>query len=278
MGLFKSVKSLFTKENDPNTLNNLKELLITYDVSYHTASFLIEKIKKSKNIDYDLKEEIEKILKQAEIPFECKSKPFVIFMYGINGSGKTTTIVKLANLLQNQGKKVLVAGCDTFRSAAADQLEIALSEISCPIIRNNSDQPIEPASVAFNACKKVVEENFDILIIDTAGRLHTNTNLMAELQKIHKITLKNLPNCEYFNIAIMDATIGQNSIKQITKFNDSIPISGVIITKLDTSAKGGTLVSVIHEMKQKVFFECFGSKKEDIKPFSSKDFVKTFLE
>ncbi len=281
MGLLKSVKSLFKKEVDKEKLENLKELLLTYDVSYTTATFLIEKIKKSKEITTDLQREIEKILKEAETQFEFKStqvgKPFVIFMYGVNGSGKTTTILKLANLLQKQGQKVLVAACDTFRSAAADQLQTALSEIACPIIRTDSDKT-EPAALAFNACRRTIDENFDVLIIDTAGRLHTNTNLMAELVKIHKVTLKSLPESEYANIAIMDATIGQNSISQITKFDEIIPISGVIITKLDTSAKGGALISVIHEMKKKVYFTCFGSKKEDIKQFNSSQFVKEFLE
>ena len=277
MSLFKSVKSLFKKEIDVEKSASLKNLLLTNDVSYNTTTFLIDKVKKSKEIDFDLQKEIFKILKDAQAPFECNTKPFVIFMYGINGSGKTTTILKLANILQNQGKKVLVAACDTFRSAAADQLETALLEISCPVIRSDSEKT-EPAALAFNACKKTLEEDFDVLIIDTAGRLHTNTNLMAELAKIHKITLKNLPHSQHLNIAIMDATIGQNSISQIAKFNEIIPISGVIITKLDTSAKGGSLISVIQEMKKKVYFTCFGSKKEDIKPFNAEDFAKEFLE
>ncbi len=277
MGLLKSIKSLFKKEVDLEKSASLKDLLLTYDVSYSVATFLIDKVKKSKEIDVDLQKEINKILKNAQSPFECNSKPFVIFMYGINGSGKTTTILKLANILQNQGKKVLVAACDTFRSAAADQLETALSEISCPVIRGESEKT-EPAALAFNACKRTLEENFDVLIIDTAGRLHTNANLMAELAKIHKITLKNLPDCKHLNIAIMDATIGQNSISQIAKFDEIIPISGVIITKLDTSAKGGALISVIHEMKKKVYFTCFGSKKEDIKPFNAEEFSQDFLE
>lgn len=277
MGLFKSVKLLFRKEIDFEKSASLKDLLLTYDVSYNTTTFLIDKVKKSKEIDSDLQKEIFKILKDAQAPFECNTKPFVIFMYGINGSGKTTTILKLANILQNKGKKVLVAACDTFRSAAADQLQTALLEISCPVIRGDSEKT-EPAALAFNACKKTLEENFDVLIIDTAGRLHTNANLMAELAKIHKITLKNLPNSQHLNIAIMDATIGQNSISQIAKFNEIIPISGVIITKLDTSAKGGSLISVIHEMKKKVYFTCFGSKKDDIKPFNAEEFAKEFLE
>ena len=277
MGLLKSVKSLFVKEDNSQKLENLKELLLTFDVSYNAAQYLIDKVKKSKDITIDLQKEIEKILKEAESSFVFNTKPFVIFMYGVNGSGKTTTIVKIANMLQKQGKKVLVAACDTFRAAAADQLVHSLEKIKCNVVCAETEKA-DPASVAFIAAKKVIDEQYDVLIVDTAGRLHTNTNLMAELAKIHKVTLKNLEGVQYVNIAIMDATIGQYSIGQIKKFNDIIPISGVIITKLDTSAKGGSLISVIHEMKKKVYFTCNGSNVDAIKPFNAITFAKEFLE
>ncbi|MFT4967029.1 MAG: fused signal recognition particle receptor [Candidatus Deianiraeaceae bacterium] len=277
MGLLSGIKSLFAHKVDSNKVASLKELLLVSDVSYTTTEYLINKVHKSNNIADDLQKELKKILIQAEVKFECKSKPFVIFMYGINGSGKTTTILKIANLLQNQGKKVLVAACDTFRAAAANQLSQILNTIACECVCAETEKS-DPASVAFIASKKVIEENYDVLIVDTAGRLHTNTNLMAELAKIHKVTLKNLPNAEHLNIVIMDATIGQNSLIQVQKFNEVVPISGAIITKLDTLAKGGAIVSVIHEMKTKVYFTCHGSKANAIKVFEAETFIEQFLE
>ena len=278
MSLLKSVKSLFTtKEVNPELLHSFRELLLMSDVSYNVTEFLVNKVQKSKNITEDLQVEIVKILQKAEAKFEVKTTPFVIFMYGVNGSGKTTTIAKLVNILQSQGKKVLVAACDTFRAAAAEQLSFELSKINCKVVVAENEKA-QPSSVAFVASKKVVDDNYDVLIVDTAGRLHTNTNLMAELEKIHKTTIKNLPNAEFLNIAIMDATIGQNSIVQIQQFNSIIPISGVIITKMDTSAKGGAVISVIHEMQKKVYFICKGTGLADIIPFNAKAFAKEFLE
>lgn len=277
MSLFKSVKSLFIKQEvNSELLHSLRELLLMSDVSYNVTEHLINKIQKSKDITAELQTEIVKILKKAETTFEVKTTPFVIFMYGVNGSGKTTTITKLVNILQKQNKKVLVAACDTFRAAAAEQLSHELAKINCEVVVAQNEKA-QPSSVAFVASKKVVEENYDVLIVDTAGRLHTNTNLMAELEKIHKTTLKNLPNAEFLNIAIMDATIGQNSIMQIQQFNSVVPISGVIITKMDTSAKGGAILSVIHEMQKKVYFICKGRALEDISPFNAENFAKEFL-
>lgn len=278
MGLLSNIKSLFIKDViDDSAIQQLKELLLMHDVSYETTEYLVKKISKSKNPTEDLQKELLKILQIAETNFQCNSKPFVIFMYGVNGSGKTTTIVKLCNMLQKQDKKVLVAACDTFRAAASEQLSHSLQKINCPVIVQEKDKT-DPASIAFIASKKTIEENFDVLIVDTAGRLHTNSNLMDELAKIHRVVLKNLPNAQYTNIAIMDSTIGQNSITQIKGFDAIIPISGVIVTKLDTSAKGGAMISIIHEMKKKIYFTCFGSDISNISPFNAEKFTNSFLE
>lgn len=277
MSLFGSVKSFFKKNAESiGSLNEIQNMLIMNDISYTTAQYIAQKVVKSKNIEEKLHSTIIEIVKNAETRLECKTTPSVIFIIGINGSGKTTTIAKLANTMQNQGKKVLVAACDTFRSAASDQLVTALQKIKCPV-QTAQNEKADPSSVAFLASKKALEENFDVLIIDTAGRLHTNTNLVLELAKIHSVAKKNIPNSQFTNIAIMDATIGQNSITQIQKFNSVVPISGVIITKLDTSAKGGALISVIHEMQTKVFFVCNGNKLENIEEFNAEKFTKDFL-
>lgn len=277
MGLLRSIKSIFVKTDNNTRIDEITNLLLASDVSYATTRYIVEKIKNSNNIDNDLQKIVGGILSTAEVDLHITSKPFVVFMYGVNGSGKTTTIVKLVNMFQKQGKKVVVAACDTFRSAAADQLSVSLNKLNCSVITAEKENA-DPASVAFNASKKAVEENYDVLIIDTAGRLHTNTNLMSELQKIHKVTIKNLPSAGYVNIAIVDSTIGQNSLIQIQKFNEVIPISGVIITKLDTSSKGGALLSIIHEMKKKVYFVCYGRGFDEIKKFEAEAFTKDFID
>lgn len=276
MSLFDNIKSFFAKEKREENVNAIQNMLILNDISYGTASFIASKAAKSKDSQSSIREIITGIVKNAEAKIEYKTKPFVIFIFGINGSGKTTTIVKLANMLQKEGKKVLVAACDTFRSAASEQLSTALAKIDCPVQKAENEKA-DPSSIAFLASKRTVSEDFDILIVDTAGRLHTNTNLVSELVKIHTVTTKNLPNAGFVNIAIMDATIGQNSLLQIQKFNAALPISGIIITKLDTSAKGGALISVIHEMQKKVFFVCNGTGVEDIKPFDADSFTKEFI-
>ena len=277
MKLLSGIKALFVKgEKYEQSANDVQNMLVMNDISYSTASHIAKKVASKKDVGAALQEAIVEIMKNAEINFEYKTNPMVVFVMGINGSGKTTTIVKLANMMQNQGKKVLVAACDTFRSAASDQLATALAKINCPV-QEAQNAKADPSSVAFVAGKKVIDEGFDVLIIDTAGRLHTNTNLVLELAKIHSVAMKNLPNAHFVNIAIMDATIGQNSITQIQKFNSVLPISGVIITKLDTSAKGGALVSVIYEMQKKVYFVCNGNGINDIEIFNAEKFTKEFL-
>lgn len=273
MSLIKSISSFFGKKQDEQTVQSLTETLLMNDVSYGATQYFVERVKKNHNIE----KEITQLLKKSEGKIEISTKPFIIFFYGINGSGKTSTIIKLTNILQKQGKSVLVAGCDTFRSAAPQQLASQLTKINCQTIIPQNEKT-DPASIAFIASKKALEENFDVLIIDTAGRLHTNSNLMQELQKIHKVTLKNLPSSSHTNIAIMDATIGQNSISQINQFNAIIPISGIIITKMDTSAKGGAIVSIAHETKMKIYYLCNGTNIENISPFNAEDFSKAFLQ
>jgi fused signal recognition particle receptor len=277
MKLFGNIKSFFLKNEDQaQNINEVQNLLIMNDMSYITASHIAKKVSSNKSTAETLTKTILEIAKNAEVQLQYKTTQMVVFVMGINGSGKTTTIVKLANIMQKQGKKVLVAACDTFRSAASDQLATALSKINCPVQIAQHDKA-DPSSVAFVASKRTIEESFDVLIIDTAGRLHTNTNLVLELAKIHSVTKKNLPNAHFINIAIMDATIGQNSISQIQKFDSVVPISGVIITKMDTSAKGGALISIIHEMQKKVYFVCNGNGIDAIAKFNAEQFTQDFL-
>ncbi len=282
--LSQAITQIFThKSLDEQTLQDLEDSLIINDLGSDFASEIIANIKKQKfekNIDINLVKkiiasEIEKILLpcEATINLDETKKPQVIIFNGVNGAGKTTTIGKIANNLKNQNKKVLIAGCDTFRAGASSQLEIWAKRANCEIILAIKDGE-DPASVAYRALEHAQKNQFDVLLIDTAGRLQNKQNLMDELKKINMVLKKLDDTAPHFNLLIVDATIGQNSRIQTEIFNQTIGINGLIITKLDGSAKGGVIVAIAKLFSMPIFAIGIGEKIDDLQEFDAKNFAK----
>ena len=278
-----SVFSNFRKV-DEDLLEELEEILIMSDIGVETATEIISKlrnrIKLEKNTDEQgvknaLKEEMQKILDKVPNGLELKTKPAVILVVGVNGVGKTTSIGKIANNLRKQGKKVVVAAADTFRAAAVEQLEIWAKRADVDIVKKNEGS--DPASVVYDAIKITKEKNADVLICDTAGRLHTKIYLMDELLKIGKVIEKELPDAEKETLMVIDSTTGQNAIIQVKAFKEVVPITGLILTKLDGTAKGGVVIGIVNENSIPVKFVGVGEKIDDMEVFNSKDFVDAII-
>ena len=205
----------------------------------------------------------------------AESGPTVILIAGVNGSGKTTSIAKLAHLFNKQGKKVLVAACDTFRAAAVEQLALWAKRSGVDIVKGQTGA--DPASVAHDACEKARAKHYDILIVDTAGRLHTQTHLMRELEKIQRILAKQIPGAPHEALMILDATNGQNAIAQAQEFQKTIQSTGLIVTKLDGTAKGGVLAAIVKNRRIPVYFIGVGEAIDDLQPFVAAEFVDALL-
>ena len=218
---------------------------------------------------------MQKILDKVPNGLELKTKPAVILVVGVNGVGKTTSIGKIANNLRKQGKKVVVAAADTFRAAAVEQLEIWAKRADVDIVKKNEGS--DPASVVYDAIKITKEKNADVLICDTAGRLHTKKYLMDELLKIGKVIEKELPDAEKETLMVIDSTTGQNAIIQVKAFKEVVPITGLILTKLDGTAKGGVVIGIVNENSIPVKFVGVGEKIDDMEVFNSKDFVDAII-
>jgi fused signal recognition particle receptor len=283
-----AITQIFThKSLDDQTLQDLEDSLIINDLGSDFATEIIANIKKQKfekNIDINLVKkiianEIEKILLPCEaiINLDETKKPQVIIFNGVNGAGKTTTIGKIANNLKNQNKKVLIAGCDTFRAGASSQLEIWAKRANCEIILAIKDGE-DPASVAYRALEYAKKNDFDVLLIDTAGRLQNKQNLMDELKKINTVLKKLDDTAPHLNLLIVDATIGQNSRIQTEIFDQTVGIDGIIITKLDGSAKGGVLVAIAKIFAKPIFAIGIGEKIEDLQEFDAYNFAKNLLD
>ena len=241
---------------DEDFLDELEEVLIMSDIGMDTSikiiSSLREKIKKEKIQDEEdvkqaLREEMQKILDVTDIELHLNTKPSVILVVGVNGVGKTTSIGKIANKLQKQGKKVMLAAADTFRAAAVEQLEIWANRVGCDIVKR--EEGVDPASVVFDAIKKTKENGADILIVDTAGRLHNKKYLMDELNKIQKVINKEMPDADKEVLLVIDGTTGQNAISQVKAFKQETDITGIVLTKLDGTAKGGVVIGIVEENK-----------------------------
>ncbi|CEI84716.1 signal recognition particle-docking protein FtsY [Ehrlichia minasensis] len=291
-GLFKTssklsdgIKKIFSsgKKIDQETLEELKELLITADVGYENASLLTQKLSEIKfnEVDYStvkqkLAESIEDILLQAEKPLSINNKPHVIMICGTNGNGKTTTIGKLAHKFKNEGKKVLVAACDTFRAAATEQLIVWSQKVNFPVVTGN--QGADAASIAYQAMQQALNDQVDVLLIDTAGRLHNHKNLMEELAKIKRIISKHDNNAPHNVILILDATTGQNAINQVEAFSQFVNISGLIMTKLDGTAKGGVVIKIAQKYKLSIHAIGIGEHVEQLQDFSAKEFAIGLLD
>jgi fused signal recognition particle receptor len=268
------------KEIDEDLLDELEEVLITSDLGVETSQALIEKVQqKVKRKELDNPEKLKAYLQQEilffiELPennIEFTEKPVVILVVGVNGVGKTTTIGKLASQFAREGQKVMLVAGDTFRAAAGEQLEIWATRSGAEIIRQKEGS--DPSAVVFDALKAARARGMDIVLIDTAGRLHTRVNLMEELKKIRRTIQKELPGGPHQTLLVLDATMGQNAISQARLFHEAIEIDGLILTKLDGTAKGGVIVGICHDLKLPIRYIGIGEKTEDLQPFDPQEFV-----
>jgi len=269
---------------DEEFLDELEEVLIMSDIGMDTSikiiSNLREKIKKEKIQDEEevkqaLREEMQKILDVTDIELHLNTKPSVILVVGVNGVGKTTSIGKMANRLAKNGKKVVVAAADTFRAAAVEQLEIWAKRAGADIVKR--DEGVDPASVVYDAIKMTKENGADVLIVDTAGRLHNKKYLMDELNKIQKVINKEMPDADKEVLLVIDGTTGQNAISQVKAFKQETDITGIVLTKLDGTAKGGVVIGIVEENKIPVKFIGVGEQIDDMEIFNSEDFVKAII-
>ena len=273
------------KPIDENAFDEIEEAIILSDAGLETAQILVAslkekwkrgQIKTSDDIKRSIKEEIEKLLAPIEFSMDTNgSKPFVILALGVNGVGKTTTIAKLASIFQQSGKTILIGACDTFRAAAIEQLEVWAKRLHVDMIKHADGS--DPAAVAYDAVKAAKARDIDILILDTAGRLHTKANLMEEMKKIKRVVEKELPGAPHEILLVVDATNGQNAIAQAKTFHEALQLTGIVITKLDGTAKGGFILPIAHTLKIPVRYIGVGEKIDDLIPFSAKDFAEAIL-
>ena len=279
-----NVFSVFVKV-DEELFENLEEALIMADLGMETSVELIDelrdRVKKKHITDGNLvKEELYSVITDAicEIDSEMKldTTPSVILVIGVNGVGKTTSIGKMASYYKSQGKKVMLAAADTFRAAAIDQLDIWATRSGCDIIKHNEGS--DPAAVVFDACNAAKARGADILICDTAGRLHNKKNLMAELEKINRVIDREMPGASRENLLVLDATTGQNAVSQAKLFSEVSELTGIILTKLDGTAKGGIVVSIAKEQSLPVKFVGVGEGIEDLQIFQPHDFAKALFK
>ena len=292
-GLNKTKESINEKINDvfsnfrkvdENFLEELEEILIMSDIGIDTSTKIIDKLrermKKEKIEDEEevkkaLREEMQEILEVTDKEMHLNTKPSIILVIGVNGVGKTTSIGKIANRIRKDGKKVVVAAADTFRAAAVEQLEIWAKRSGAEIVKR--EEGVDPASVVYDAIKKVREEEADVLIVDTAGRLHNKKYLMDELNKIQKVINKEMPDADKEVLLVIDGTTGQNAISQVKAFKKEADITGLVLTKLDGTAKGGAVIGIVEENKIPVKFIGIGEQIDDMEVFNAEDFVKAII-
>jgi len=279
-----SIFRAFTGEINDDFFEELEEILILSDVGVSTTGHIIEllkkKIKDERIINGDKAKEALKEILAEMVTFEkntldLASAPSVILVMGVNGVGKTTSIAKIANYLKNSGKSVMLAAADTFRAAAADQLEIWANRIDVPLIKQSDGA--DPSAVVFDAVNAAKKRGTDVLIIDTAGRLHNKKNLMDELNKMNRIISRELPDSSRETLLVLDASTGQNAINQAKQFRESALITGLVVTKLDGTAKGGVVFSLKHELSLPVKFIGVGEGIDDLRPFDAQEFTEALF-
>lgn len=270
---------------DEELFEELEEALIMADIGVETSTYIIEElrdrvktkhIKDGNEVKDELKSVISEILTEQDSSMNISTTPSVILVIGVNGVGKTTSIGKLATFYKSQGKKVLLAAADTFRAAAIDQLDIWAQRSGCDIIKHKENS--DPAAVVFDACTAAKARGADILICDTAGRLHNKKNLMAELEKISRVISRELPDCARETLLVLDATTGQNAVSQAALFSEAADISGIILTKLDGTAKGGIVIAISKEQNIPVKFVGVGEGVDDLQVFDPSDFARAIFE
>lgn len=269
---------------DIETIESLEEILISADIGAETTDIIIENLKKelkkdsdrsSENILNVLKNNLSEILIDGRIE-QLVNKPYVILIVGVNGVGKTTSIGKIANNFKNLGKKVLIVAADTFRAAANEQLEVWSKRAGVEIFQGSKNS--DPSSVVYDALNKSLKENFDLVLIDTAGRLHNKVNLMNELGKIERIIQKVLNRKQDETLIVIDANTGQNAIIQVQEFSKLLTVSGIIVTKLDGTAKGGIIFNICQKFRIPIKFIGVGEGIDDLQEFNKSDFINTLFE
>ena len=292
-GLTKTKDSINEKINDvfsnfrkvdEDFLEELEEVLIMSDIGVETSTKIIqnlrERIKKEKIEDEEqvkeaLREEIQKILEISDNTLKLETKPSVILVIGVNGVGKTTSIGKIAAKLSREGKKVVIAAADTFRAAAVEQLEIWAKRAGAEIVKR--EEGVDPASVVYDAISKTRDMGADVLICDTAGRLHNKKYLMDELNKIQKVIDKEMADASKEVLLVIDAGTGQNAISQVKAFKEQANITGIVLTKLDGTAKGGAVIGIVEENQIPIKFVGVGEQIDDMEIFNPKDFAKAII-
>lgn len=292
-GLNKTKESFNTKINnvfsnfrkvDEDFLEELEEVLIMSDMGVDTSVKIVNNLRKrikkynikdEEEVKRALREEIKAIFDEVENKLNLDTKPSVILVVGVNGVGKTTSIGKIANRLKQDGKKVVIAAADTFRAAAVEQLEVWANRAGCELVKKEEGH--DPASVVYEAIRRTKETSADVLIVDTAGRLHNKKYLMDELHKIKKVINKEMGDLSQEVLLVLDATTGQNAINQVKAFKQETDVTGLVLTKLDGSSKGGVVVGIVEENKIPVKFIGVGEQIDDMEIFNSEDFAKAII-
>ncbi|MCE5209908.1 MAG: signal recognition particle-docking protein FtsY [Chloroflexi bacterium] len=273
-----------TSDVNEDTWEELETILIQADVGMNTTRSIISSLKnivheegitRSSDLQEHIQAELLRRLDTAPFIDLNPYKPAVILLVGVNGSGKTTTAAKLGKIYQNAGKKVLFGAADTFRAAATDQLQIWGDRLNIPVISGQSNS--DPGAVAYDAIQSAVSHRMDIAIIDTAGRLHSRSNLMEELKKVYRVCGKSLPGSPHAVLLVLDATTGQNALIQARSFRDAVNINGIILSKLDSSARGGMAFAIQEELSIPIMYAGLGEKPEDLEPFDRNKFVENLL-
>jgi len=289
-GFVAKLRLLFTgKTLDERLLRDVEDILISSDIGVKTASFFLDALKSefTPSGRRDLSDDVMDFLKQkakeilatqshGEIKLPVNQKPIVIMVVGVNGTGKTTTIGKLAHYYKIRGLKVLLAAGDTFRAAGSEQLQVWAERVGVDIV--SGPDKADPGSVVFDACKKAKEEGYDMVIADTAGRLHTNVSLIDELKKVHRVIGKVIPQAPHEVLLVLDATMGQNAIRQAQIFREAVNVTGIVLAKLDGTAKGGVCLSIVKDMGLPIRFVGIGEKVTDLRPFDTDEYVTALFE
>ena len=271
-------------EIDDDFLDDLEATMLTGDLGPKTTTYLMKEIRRgvtegiinnTKEVMPFMEERITEMLGAQEEALELH-KPEVILVVGVNGVGKTTTIAKLAHYYAEQGKKVIIAAGDTFRAAASEQLSIWADRVGVSIVKHK--EGADPAAVVFDACASAIAKEADLVIVDTAGRLHTKINLMEELKKISRVADKQIPGAPHQTLLVLDGTTGQNAVNQAKLFGEAVPVTGIVVTKLDGTAKGGVVISIKEELGVPVRWIGIGEKMDDLRPFNAKEFANALFD
>lgn len=271
-------------EIDDDFLDDLEATMLTGDLGPKTTTYLMKEIRRgvtegiinnTSEVMPFMEERITEMLGAQEEVLELH-KPEVILVVGVNGVGKTTTIAKLAHYYAEQGKKVIIAAGDTFRAAASEQLSIWADRVGVSIVKHK--EGADPAAVVFDACASAVAKDADLVIVDTAGRLHTKVNLMEELKKIGRVADKQIPGAPHQTLLVLDGTTGQNAVSQAKLFGEAVPVTGIVVTKLDGTAKGGVVISIKEELGVPVRWIGVGEQMDDLRPFNAKEFANALFD